>query len=543
MSLATRTLLGTSLLLCLVLVLTHKKPPKLRPKITLSNETTRANGPVNKDGYVDYMTVINQRLSAGVTAESNSNVLLWKAMGPHPLEIDLGPEFFRLMKMEPPPETGDYFSSLPEFLSQQLKLKRSDTRWNKIQKNQSAATSQPWTATDYPEIAAWLKQNEEPLLLISKATRRPDYFSPLVINAEETDLTANGQDPELAGSLIYVLLPGTQQARPMARALTTRAMLHLDAGRPEAAWEDLIACHRLGRLVAKGATVIDALVGVAICSVASDATLEYIDHVKPNARDAALLAHQLDQLPPLPQMADGIDLHERLTFLDVTQRIAAAKGTNFSALVEMHGETPSAANKALTNFAFRLTDWDLVLKKGNAVYDRLVKTMRIKDRVARKKAIRAFEQDLKERAVQLGNPLKLIGKIGGAANAPEGLGDVFGDILISMMLPSLSETKSAELSAFQVHDHLQLALALAAYHVDQGNYPDKLLALKPKYLQQIPLDRFSGKAIIYRPSEQGYLFYSIGRNEKDDQGQSHDDEPGADDLRVRMPRKAFTIKD
>ena len=74
--------------------------PKLRPKITLSKATTRVTGPLTTDGYIDYVRVINQRLSVGVTAENNANVLLWKAMGPHPEGSNLGPQLFKLMKTE-----------------------------------------------------------------------------------------------------------------------------------------------------------------------------------------------------------------------------------------------------------------------------------------------------------------------------------------------------------------------------------------------------------------------------------------------------------
>jgi hypothetical protein len=63
----------------------------------------------------------------------------------------------------------------------------------------------------------------------------------------------------------------------------------------------------------------------------------------------------------------------------------------------------------------------------------------------------------------------------------------------------------------------------------------KLEALAPKYLAEVPGDLFSGKPLIYRPSEKGYLLYSVGVNGQDDQGRSYDDDPPGDDLVVRMP--------
>ena len=40
---------------------------------------------------------------------------------------------------------------------------------------------------------------------------------------------------------------------------------------------------------------------------------------------------------------------------------------------------------------------------------------------------------------------------------------------------------------------------------------------------------------IYRPSDNGYLLYSVGVNGKDDGGRTYDDNPPGDDPAVRMP--------
>ena len=80
-----------------------------------------------------------------------------------------------------------------------------------------------------------------------------------------------------------------------------------------------------------------------------------------------------------------------------------------------------------------------------------------------------------------------------------------------------------------------MAIALAGYHADHDRYPAKLADLAPRYLPRIPGDLFSGKELTYKPSEKGYLFYSIGPNGKDDGGRWYDDDPPGDDPRVRMP--------
>ena len=84
------------------------------------------------------------------------------------------------------------------------------------------------------------------------------------------------QDKKKSFGLIAVLLPAIQKSRSAARMLTARAMLNVKAGKPDAAWNDLIACHRLARHVGAGPTLIEALVGYAILSIATESTAAFL---------------------------------------------------------------------------------------------------------------------------------------------------------------------------------------------------------------------------------------------------------------------------
>jgi len=537
MQVATPISLATALLLVATSAMADEKSPRFRAPITLSKATTLVTGPLTKEGYVDYASVINQRLSVGVTAENNANVLLWRAFGPHPEKTTLGPEVFKLMKMETLPETGNYFLALHAYIDKQLQLDRQDPRREKIRKHRTQDRS--WTATDYPVIATWLEFNAKPLALVTEATSRSRYYSPLISRP-------TGKPDDLSGSLVSMPLPAVQNSRSFARALTSRSMLHLGNGRHEAAWQDLLTCHRLGRLVSKGPTLIHLLVGIAIDGMACDATLSYIDHVKPDAKQATRMASQLAQLPAIPSLADRVDDHERLCFLDIAQRIAGADQPSLDMIANLGGNAGTTKNpfgKALTSVALKTTDWDMVLKRGNAGYDQVVQTMRVKDYAARKTAVAAFERDFAKRKGQFNSPLKIFAMMATLGSSPEGRGQIVGDILLTIMLPGLVGASSVDVRATQTNDNLQLALALAAYHADQGNYPEQLIALKPRYLKDVPRDRFNGKAISYQRTPAGYRLYSIGPNGQDEQGRSYGDERPGDDLRVQMPRQAKSNRD
>jgi hypothetical protein len=84
---------------------------------------------------------------------------------------------------------------------------------------------------------------------------------------------------------------------------------------------------------------------------------------------------------------------------------------------------------------------------------------------------------------------------------------------------------------------LDLAFALAVWRSEHDSYPESLDALAPKYIAAVPKDLFNGQPLKYERTPDGYRFYSIGQNEKDEEGRSFEDNPRGDDLVVRMPTK------
>jgi hypothetical protein len=382
----------------------------------------------------------------------------------------------------------------------------------------TAATQRPWTKKDYPKIAAWLETNEKPLAVVVEATKRPQFFSPLV--PRKTDKGSEG--------LIGVLLPGVQKCREMANALVARAMLRIAEGNEEAAWQDLLATHRLGRLVGRGATLIEGLVGIAIDQIASRADIVFLDRTKPNAKRIESCLSDLGKLPPLFDLAEKVDLGERYMFLD-SALLIDRQGANF--LDVLAGGRPSKTN-FLADLALAGVDWDPALRTANHWYDRLVAALREKERPTREEQLDQIEADLKDLRAE-------ITKAGSMArifvSGKKAKGEMIGNILVTLMIPAVRKIDSACDRARQVQDNVKLGFALAWYQRDHGKYPKELADLTPKYLAKVPSDLFSGGGLIYRPEKDGYLFYSVGVNGQDDGGRSYDDDPPGDDLSVRIP--------
>jgi hypothetical protein len=65
-----------------------------------------------------------------------------------------------------------------------------------------------------------------------------------------------------------------------------------------------------------------------------------------------------------------------------------------------------------------------------------------------------------------------------------------------------------------------VACALERYRLAQGQYPESLEDLSPRFLQKLPHDLITGAPLKYRRLGDGqFILYSVGWNEKDDGGQ------------------------
>lgn len=68
-------------------------------------------------------------------------------------------------------------------------------------------------------------------------------------------------------------------------------------------------------------------------------------------------------------------------------------------------------------------------------------------------------------------------------------------------------------------DLARTAIALERYRLANGNYPDSLAALMPRFMDKVPHDIIGGQPLHYRRTEDGqFILYSIGWNGTDDGG-------------------------
>src|SRR5262249_17446540 len=143
---------------------------------------------------------INRHLGRGVRPKDNAVVLLWRAFGPHADTEPVPASYFAMLGMKPPPEKGDYLIPLRQFAERHLKLPKEEDFERLEEELRERATGTAWTAKELPRIAAWLKANEKPLVIVREACLRKRYFAPLLTE------TMEGTKTELMGARLPTVL-------------------------------------------------------------------------------------------------------------------------------------------------------------------------------------------------------------------------------------------------------------------------------------------------------------------------------------------------
>lgn len=506
---------------------------KPRPQVTISKETTYITEPLRDNGYPDYVAALNQRLGLGVTLQNNAVVLFWSAMGPGKIDKTYREDYFQMLGMQPLPKQGGYFLSIDEYAAQPrdgetpINQASVNKRLAKALEEQDIAWQRPWSKDEFPTLAGWLTANEKPLGLMVEAFKRPRWYDPLV---QRNDDDGNGLFP-IAGITSSI-------KREIMRVFATRAMLQLREGNVEGAWEDLLTCHRLARLVGQGPMLIDTMTATTIDGMACVSDQVFLEKAKLTAAQLARMQDDLAKLPPLPKTATAVNIGERFTFLDCAT-MAVRKGLDKLTKIFTSGEEKSMLRSLIDSSGDVEVDWNIVLRIGNSWYDRLADALRKPTRAKRKGALDRIIRDLHNSLNTFAN---------NKTSRPRGtslsekhrnmVSERAGKTLVCLFLPAYPNlVDHVEDRSTMQFELTCVAFALASYHTEHGSYPEKLALLKPKYMAEIPKDIFSGEDLFYRREGKDFVLYSVGANCKDDSGKGYfrnRKEEDGDDLVVRM---------
>jgi hypothetical protein len=92
-------------------------------------------------------------------------------------------------------------------------------------------------------------------------------------------------------------------------------------------------------------------------------------------------------------------------------------------------------------------------------------------------------------------------------------------VICRMLLPGLAHSAHRFAFAQAAVNLARTGCALERYRLGQGKYPETLDVLTPQFIAKVPRDVIGGQPLHYRPIDDAhFILYSVGWNEKDDDG-------------------------
>lgn len=439
----------------------------------VSRETTFFTQPVRADGTIDYVEAFNARLSEGVTPGKNAAIPLLEAAALAP--GDRAEHYARVRaklgvaRPQPPtkaPGAAEPFAGAEP-------------------KNLDRAREAPWTADQIPDVAEWLKGLEPRLALMIEASRREQFYMPLVRERDDDPMTE-------------ILLPHLSEQRDLSNALAARAMLALGNEDGDAFRRDAVAIVRLGRLSTHASFMLERYVGIHVEWIGLQVIEVAASGGWLSAEQAERLLADLRTGPTGWPLYEAFDLAERGCALELLQACATRGNVVVPPFLR-------ATNRTLPPVAPATpAEWDAALRTVNRWHDRVRDACRRPAFVDRAVAIRAAEADL------------------AAVADKKAAGPVAPEAFAQRVLATLgSPVGRADVRVTRIgveRDLAEVALALSAVRAKSGEYPENLKELVPAYFKAEPVDRFTGRPLVYRTSAGGYVLQSLGPNGRDDAG-------------------------
>ncbi|MEZ6056430.1 MAG: DUF1559 domain-containing protein [Planctomycetaceae bacterium] len=398
--------------------------------LVVSKETTFITSPLTPDGkYVDYFTALEEwRYPPGMKTDQNGYRLIVRELGvPKDCSPEVRADVYEKLGLDPLKPPTLTFQEPEPFLRQYLTTTQGTFEYEEL-KRLTDQVEGNWTLADLPMMEAWLSENGPALDLIAVAVRLPEFCVPLsVVNARSQ-------------MIIDVALPECFRARPFARSLIARAKYRAATGDIDGAIHDVNTIQLLGRRFGVRGLEVEALVGIAIESIAYGAgAAGSLDH-PPTTAQLQQLVDNCNALPKGAELEDVL-LSERYVVCDTIQSLSQrvdASGVLYVPLVDDFSN--------LRKLGIGL-DWNIVASRMNENFD----TMRLG-----------------------GKPVFPPLSFTIAIRRPRSV--VVGDYLACVLLPTISSIEGAFGRRDCQEQLYRISLAMLLYEREHGTLPPEYSA-------------------------------------------------------------------
>jgi hypothetical protein len=296
-----------------------------------------------------------------------------------------------------------------------------------------------------------------------------------------------------------------------------RSRIDRDQGRPQQSIETCLAIARAaGHWQGKG-TLIEQLVGLSISGLGHEEILSLLADQRLSAAELQRFQEQMSQIYqgdyPLMNM-DG----ERLAFMDIVQRSFTDGGPGGGHLIpglwdhytDLTTPGPDDRDKRLfmpllTAASMAHARRDSTVAKANEIYG-------LQSKLTRMTPYQRYISDFK--------------------TADEIIYESWSRyrfFLIEIFMPATARVSEIVYRGKMSNKATLAILALLRWRLEKDQYPAALGELvSAGFLDELPTDPYSDKPLVYKRTDDNFIFYSVGPNFTDDGGKYGKDKKGRD---------------
>ena len=344
-----------------------------------------------------------------------------------------------------------------------------------------------------PSVLEGIKTSDACFDELRAASQRPFSHYPVDYNVE---------DPA------EILLPHLNKVRGACRRLELKACAELAAGQSEAVLEDVKLIFRLTDSLNEESFLISYLVRIACVQTAIQPIWEGLaEHAWSDAQLQELQARlqSYNLVADLKSPLDG-ERAGAIAIIDFVRK----RGVGM--LIELLGPGQSTpVDKDVADFFGRIVPsgwWRLEQLNYCRLFGlQMVGTFDGANKRVSPIRIQANAQELEH---------ALAGR--NRQTGPWHIGALLVDhrLMSALLLPSLGRIPLAAAVAQTATDQAAIACALERYRLANGQFPNTLDALAPRFISQLPHDVITGEPYKYRRTADGqFVLYSAGGSEKD----------------------------
>jgi hypothetical protein len=340
-------------------------------------------------------------------------------------------------------------------------------------------------------MGAWQEGRKDDLEAIARSYGTKDLqtaFRPLEGVFEELDQASRRSACRLPIDYREWGIPALLGFRGVVRTLRIRALANLRAGHPDQALEDLRTCFRITNHLKVEPNLISSLLRSAILNIAMQVVWEGTEEHLWKVSHLAVIQDDLSKIDLLQTEIAGWQ-GERQGF--ITLQIAMAEHQPLPKFITQ------GISQSLDRVGFGALGRGWVYRNLLEYSKFLTHLMDVQDAAARRVfPSRYIESEAWVARYRFRPDLPM------ARIAVPALG---GQVI-----------RFAKLQALL--DEGVVVCALERHRLDKGQYPDRLEALTPAYLQVLPHDLVTGGPLLYAHQGDTFKLYQVGWNGKDDGG-------------------------